>query len=155
MDFYNHGTVEVEVGNMALGSYYSSTGGGGTGSYSAPNGTLIFQGIQDLAASSSIDAFEVRFEGTYATVAGSYRADTATVISTSYVYFTGTIDNIGALTVTGTGGGQVDFSPSAGPTTLELASLYYVGVGLGGAANFNVNGQFTWIWGRLYGQPFL
>jgi hypothetical protein len=118
-----------------------------TGSFSAPGGTLEFDGYHNLTALSTIDADRVNFLGGSSTVAGQYDAHIATDISGT-VSFTGAVEGVGALTVSGVS----DFSQANGnPVTLTLSSLDINDGFLQGTDNFVVDGLFTWHSGRLLG----
>jgi len=151
LSFNNAGTVDVQSGGLVLGG-----GNNGnrptavsTGTFSAPGKALQFDGYHQLAASSSVDAGSVVFNGGVAAVAGSYRATAATAVIGSAA-FTGAVNGVGALSVSG---GVTDFSPAAGgPVTLTLSSLSLGGNGwLHGTDSFVVDGLFTWRNGRLSG----
>src|SRR5262249_23244626 len=133
LQFDNAGAVEVQSGDLTLGVF----GGGGasfassTGSFSAPGGTLEVRGFHDLAASSSGDASRAVFATLGSSVAGRYHAHAATVVvggGGATTTFSGAVDGVGALTVTGA---TADFSPAAGgPVTLTLTSLEVDGNGI-------------------------
>ncbi len=104
----------------------------------------------------TLDADLVTFALGYpqvASVTGSYRSRSGTIISSGAVSFTGAVGGIGALSIGDLG--TADFRPAAGgPVTLTFASLTLTNrAQLTGTDNFIVAGPFTWNGGEVDGAP--
>ena len=104
----------------------------------------------------TIDADSVTFALGYpqvASVTGSYRSRSGTVISSGTVQFYGAVEGLGDLSIGG--GGVADFTPAAGgPVTLTFASLTLTnGAQLTGTDDFVVAGPFAWNGGEVDGAP--
>ncbi len=150
--FNNSGSVLVDNGGLDL------SGGTSSGSFTGNAGTSLSFSGQSFTTTSSITGDTVSFSDGD-TVAGSYSAQTATVIHFGFggaEEFTGTVSSVGSLTFVpdneGRGGGIADFSLSSGPATLTLSSLTLTDrATLTGADSFVVTGAFNWTDGTLAG----
>jgi hypothetical protein len=138
--FDNSGAVEVQSGNLGLGTRDGSLSTG-SGSFDAPSGYINFYGAWTLTSTSSIDAAEVGFNSFFGTVASSYQSGGTSVPDGSAVTMTGTVTSLGDLFMIResrldlTGASLTATAPTLHSFLIDTSTLVF-------AENISINGPF-------------
>jgi PKD domain len=149
-DFDNDGLVDVQSGDLSLhlgtASANLALDRASSGIFHGAAGTLLEIRGGDLTAASRIEGDRVRLSAFGSiNVGGVYAVTGSTVVGgNAHVTFTGSVLNVGALTV----GGVAEFQVAG---TITIPSLTLTGT-LTGTADFVVNGLFNWTGGTLSGS---
>ena len=152
----NDGTIQVDVGTVGLGYQPSVFENNGSiiarAAVGQPKTTVWL--LNDVTSSGSIDADRVRFHAgsntSIAAITGSYQAS-STDVNLGTVRISGTILELGPLSIGTFGGGPLDLTGATfAPGAATLPSLT-----LGGTLitdrDLSVAGSFTWNGGTLQG----